>query len=129
MNPETQTTEPTHAEAAAEFATDNSLYRFLEGTLFKGIIGYTVHPIHILALLVLWIGLLVWHNTIFELVGGNYTNGLSAMAASIVLLQQTSHHRELKRLHHEHRQALDELRRLLSGDASATRSGRPGEAR
>lgn len=73
MNPETEATEPTHAAAVAEFATDNALYRFLEGSLFKGIIGYTVDPIHILALLVLWIGLLLWHNTIFELVGGNYT--------------------------------------------------------
>lgn len=104
---------PTHAEQAANFATENRLYRVLEGTVFKGIIGYTVHPLHICALLVLWLGLLVWHNTIFELVGGNYTNGLSAMAASIVLLQQTRHHREVKRLHREHREVLAELRRRL----------------
>lgn len=103
----------THAERAAEAATENRLYRALEGTVFKGIIGYTVHPLHICALLALWIGLLAWHNTVFELVGGNYTNGLSAMAASIVLLQQTKHHREVKRLHREHRQVLEELRSLL----------------
>lgn len=30
-----------------------------------------------------------------KLVGGNYTNGLSAMAASIVLLQQTRQRRSL----------------------------------
>jgi hypothetical protein len=107
--------EPTHAERAADFATENRIYRVLEGTVFKGIIGYTVHPLHICALLVLWMGLLAWHNTVFELVGGNYTNGLSAMAASIVLLQQTRHHREVKRLHREHRQVLAELREHLHG--------------
>lgn len=105
----------THAERAADFATENRLYRLLERTVFKALIGYTVHPLHILGLLVLWIGLLVWHDTVFELVGGNYTNGLSAMAASIVLLQQTRHHREVKRLHHEHHRAIDELRRALTG--------------
>ncbi|MER3453108.1 MAG: hypothetical protein C4344_05560 [Acidimicrobiia bacterium] len=107
------TEDTTHAEQAAEFATANALYRYLEGTVFKAIIAYTIHPLHILALLVLWIGLLVSHSTIFELVGGNYTNGLSAMAASIVLLQQTHQHREVKRLHREHRLVLEELRHLL----------------
>src|SRR4051794_40959030 len=61
-----------------DFADENPLYRFLERNLFPRIVGYTIHPLHILILLILWIGLLFWHNTIFELVGGNYTNGLSA---------------------------------------------------
>lgn len=97
---------------AAGPASENRLYRFLEATVFRRIIGYTVHPLHILALLFLWIGLLVFHGTVFELVGGNYTNGLSAMAASIVLLQQTRQHAEIKRLRHEHHRALEEIRKI-----------------
>ena len=90
------------------------LYRFLEGSLFPKIIDYTIHPLHITALLLLWIGLLIFHGEVFELVGGNYTNGLSAMAASIVLLQQTAHHREVKKMNAEHHKALAEIRHLLS---------------
>ncbi len=103
----------TPAEQAVETATGSRLYRFLERTLFARIIGYTVHPIHIVLLLILWIGLLVWHNAMWELVGGNYTNGLSAMAASIVLLQQTRQHREIKQLHRQHASLIEELRRRL----------------
>jgi hypothetical protein len=103
----------TPAERAADVATGNRVYKFLENNLFKDIIGYTIHPFHILALLVLWIGLLLWHNTMFELVGGNYTNGLSAMAASIVLLQQTRQHREVKRLHRQHAALLEEIRNKI----------------
>jgi hypothetical protein len=107
----------------AEPDPENKLYRFLEGTLFQGIIGYTIHPLHILALLILWIGLLIFHGEVFELVGGNYTNGLSAMAASIVLLQQTRQTRAVKQMHKEHRAVLDEIRHLVSrGHAS----GSPG---
>lgn len=51
---------PTHAEQAADFATENRLYRVLEGT-------------------------------------------------------RTRHHREVKRLHREHRQVLAELRDHLRG--------------
>jgi hypothetical protein len=100
-------------EDPVDLANENAFYRFLERNLFPKIVGYTIHPLHILLLLLLWIGLLLWHNTIFELVGGNYTNGLSAMAASIVLLQHTRQHREVKRLHHESRKLLEELKKLI----------------
>ncbi|GIU86496.1 MAG: hypothetical protein KatS3mg009_1011 [Acidimicrobiia bacterium] len=95
-------------------------YGLLERSLFPRIIGWTIHPLHILALLFLWIALLVFHRTGFELVGGNYTNGLSAMAASIVLLQQTRHHREVRRLHERHDRLLHQLHELVTrggGDA------------
>lgn len=92
----------------------NRLYSFLEGTVFQRIIAYTIHPLHITALLFLWIGLLLFHGEVFELVGGNYTNGLSAMAASIVLLQQTRQHREVKRITAEHHKVLTEIRHLLT---------------
>ena len=88
-------------------------YRRLTEGLFPRIIAYTIHPIHILALLVLWISLLLIHSTLFELVGGNYTNGLSAMAASIVLLQQTRQHREVRTLHRKHHELLTDLHRLM----------------
>ncbi len=89
------------------------LYGWLERRLFPAIIGYTVHPLHIVALLALWIGLLVFHSTLFELVGGNYTNGLSAMAASIVLLQQTRQRREVRQLHRNHQEVLERIHHLL----------------
>lgn len=87
----------------------NRLYRWLEGRLFPSIISYTIHPLHIVGLLVLWMLLLVVHAQVFELVGGNYTNGLSAMAASIVLLQQTRQQRDARRRHHEHGELLRRL--------------------
>ena len=93
-------------------------YSILERRLFPAIIAFTTHPLHILALLVLWISLLVFHGTLFELVGGNYTNGLSAMAASIVLLQQMRQQRELRRLHRQHHDLLERVHHLLGGDRS-----------
>jgi hypothetical protein len=116
---EETTEERTAAEEVADFATQTHFYDFLERTLFKGIIGYTIHPLHIVLLLVLWIGLMVWHNTVFELVGGNYTNGLSAMAASIVLLEQTRQHREAKKLHRESHRLLEEVRKLIRPASAA----------
>ena len=95
--------------------TASGLYGWLEERLFPAIIRYTTHPLHIVALLALWIGLLIFHSTLFELVGGNYTNGLSAMAASIVLLQQTRQRRELRNLHRKHQDALERIHHLLAG--------------
>jgi len=105
----------------------NRLYRFLEASVFQRIIAYTIHPLHITALLFLWIGLLVFHGEVFELVGGNYTNGLSAMAASIVLLQQTRQHREVKRITAEHHKLLTELRHLLTHRTDPAGPSRPGD--
>lgn len=51
----------------------------------------------------------VVHETVFELVGGCYTNGLSAMAASIVLLQQTHQHGEIRQLHRQPHDVLGAL--------------------
>ncbi len=99
--------------AESRDVSSNRLYRWLEGSLFSKIIAYTIHPVHIMLLLVLWIMLLVVHATVFELVGGNYTNGLSAMAASIVLLQQTHQHREVRQLHRQHHELLGALHARL----------------
>lgn len=82
-------------------------------------------PLHIVALLALWIGLLVFHSTLFELVGGNYTNGLSAMAASIVLLQQTRQQRELRHLHRSHQELLERVHHILTRTAGIDTTSSP----
>lgn len=107
------TDEPTTARAGE--VEPPVRYPGLTEGLFPRIIAYTIHPLHILALLILWIALLLIHSTLFELVGGNYTNGLSAMAASIVLLQQTRQHREVRELYQKHHQLLSEVHHLLRG--------------
>jgi hypothetical protein len=103
----------TDASQADDVGVPPQRYHWLQAQLFPRIIAYTIHPLHIVALLGLWIGLLVLHDTLFELVGGNYTNGLSAMAASIVLLQQTRLRHETRRLHHQHHELLTEVRDLV----------------
>lgn len=86
--------------------TTKGLYVWLEERLFPAIIGYTTHPLHIDPCSHCGPG--YWcSSTLFELVGGNYTNGLSAMAASIVLLQQTHQRRELRHLHRNHQDVLE----------------------
>lgn len=113
------TREPGDAVAGAD-EPPAGRYGLLERRLFPAIIAWTIHPLHILGLLLLWLTLLVVHQTQFELVGGNYTNGLSAMAASIVLLQQTRQHREIRRLHERHQHLLRRVHELVSRDADGT---------
>ena len=75
---------------------------FLDTRLFPLIVSYTTSRAHIVFLLFLWIALLVGGSfTAFELVGGNSTNGLSALVSCIVLLQSMRHHRETKTLRAE----------------------------
>lgn len=75
---------------------------FLDARLFPAIVSYTTSRAHILFLFFLWIALLVGGSfTAFELVGGNYTNGLSALVSCIVLLQSLRHHKETKHLRSE----------------------------
>lgn len=78
----------------------------LENGLFPKVIAYTTNPFHISALMILWFMLLLLGPlTAFELVGGNYTNGLSALAGCIVLLQQM-HHEKQSLARHEENKAL-----------------------
>lgn len=76
---------------------------WLTDKLFPRVVNVLVHPIHILGLMVLWACLLLFGDyTAFELTGGNYTNGASAVLAAIILLQQnviTKHHNELHEQH------------------------------
>lgn len=73
-------------------------FTFLDTRLFPAIVKYATARLHIVALLILGIVLMVWHDALLELVGGNYTNIISAMVSCIVLLQQVSHHQEVKQL-------------------------------
>ncbi len=85
-------------------------YDFLDNQLFPRVIAYTTHHLHIIALMMLWFLLLIGGSfTAFELVGGNYTNGLSALASCIVLLQQMKHQNENKELHAQHREQIRDL--------------------
>lgn len=78
--------------------------------VFPLLIGYASSPIHIAALLCLWFLLLVCGSlTAFELVGGNYTNGLSAAASCAVLYQQIHTKKEVHELRAENKQLTEGL--------------------
>lgn len=71
----------------------SDLYALLNRSLFSWLITYAKHPLHICALLLLWAVMLVGGSQpALELVLGNYTNGISALAACILLMRQLEHH-------------------------------------
>lgn len=79
---------------------------FLDKVLFPAVIKFAVNRWHIFALLCLGAVLMIDHKPIVELVGGNYTNVVSATVALLILreeiLQKTSHndlHSKIDDLH------------------------------
>ncbi|MGZ6281697.1 MAG: hypothetical protein ACXWQ5_00120 [Ktedonobacterales bacterium] len=87
---------------------------FLDTRLFPLIVSYTTSRAHILVLLALWIALICGGSfTAFELVGGNYTNGLSALVSCIVLLQSMKHHTETRKLRSEVKKQHEETHKKL----------------
>lgn len=79
---------------------------FLDKVLFPAVIKFAVNRWHIFALLCLGTVLMIDHKPIVELVGGNYTNVVSATVALLILreeiLQKTSHndlHSKIDALH------------------------------
>jgi hypothetical protein len=75
---------------------------FLTERAFPVITTYATHPYHIAAMAALWVVLLLAGSfTAFELVGGNYANGLSALLSCVLVYQQLRHHREVKQMHAE----------------------------
>ena len=79
---------------------------FLDKVLFPAVIKFAVNRWHIFALLCLGVVLMIDHKPIVELVGGNYTNVVSATVALLILreeiLQKRSHgdiHDKLDDLH------------------------------
>lgn len=94
---------PRMARLADLFARRTNLYALLNRTLFSWIVTYAKHPLHICALLILWAVMLIGGQfPQLELVLGNYTNGISALAACILLMRQMEHHAHM-------RQSLDDL--------------------
>jgi hypothetical protein len=81
---------------------------FLDKKLFPSIVKFAINRWHITALLCLGIVLMLYHKPIVELVGGNYTNVVSATVALLILReeiqQKKSHgdlHDKLDNLHHK----------------------------
>jgi len=79
---------------------------FIDKVLFPKVISFAVNRWHILFLLCLGAVLMGYEKPIIELVGGNYTNVVSATVALLILreeiLQKTSHndlHSKIDDLH------------------------------
>ena len=79
---------------------------FLDKVLFPAVIKFAVNRWHIFALLCLGVILMVDHKAIVELVGGNYTNVVSATVALLILreeiIQKNSHndlHTKIDNIH------------------------------
>jgi len=79
---------------------------FLDKVLFPTVIKFAVNRWHIFALLCLGTVLMVDHKAIVELVGGNYTNVVSATVALLILreeiIQKNSHndlHSKIDNIH------------------------------
>lgn len=93
------------------------VYDLLDVTLFSWLVAYVKHPLHICALLVLWATMLVSSgNVALELLIGNYTNGLSAVAGSILLLRQMHHHVHV-------RKSLDDLHAKVDAISAQNKEG------
>lgn len=56
--------------------------------LFKGVIAFAVWDYHILWLIILGVILMVDHATVVELIGGNYTNVVSATVGLLILREE-----------------------------------------
>lgn len=103
------------------------LYEQMDRHVFNPFLWIVTNPVHITALLLLGV-LLMFNgsNAKFELVGGNYTNIMSAAAGVILLYRQNQQSkvlhqqsRDIERLHKAHREHLHVIRELLGHDASA----------
>lgn len=100
----------------------DGLYSWLDQRLFSWLIAYAASPSHIVLLLFIWLGLLLGGAyAAWELVGGNYTNGISAIGACILLYRQVRaervakvRHEEVMAHHHRHEERLDALHARVS---------------
>lgn len=102
----------------------DGFYGFLDNQVFPKVIAYTTHRVHISLMAVLWVALLFGGSwTAFELVGGNYTNGLSGLMTCIIALQQMRQRQESKDYHQETHRRLDEHAQKLDTLASSSPPG------
>lgn len=88
------------------------IYAFLDTRVFPPVIKYFTHPLHIAALLVLGVGLLSYHDPIFELVAGNYTNIGSCLVAVILLYRDRQQETKQDARDAAHQQTAEAVARL-----------------
>ena len=82
---------------------------FLDKKLFPTVIRFAVNRWHILALLCLGVVLMTFQKPIVELVGGNYTNVVSATVALLILREEI----QQKLSHGDIHDKLDELHKKV----------------
>lgn len=82
---------------------------FLDKKLFPAVIRFAVNRWHILGLLCLGVVLMTFQKPIVELVGGNYTNVVSATVALLILREEI----QQKRSHGDIHDKLDDLRKKV----------------
>lgn len=104
----------------------------LDTHVFPAVLAYTTHRAHITLMALLWLALLIGGSwTAFELVGGNYTNGLSGLMTCIIALQQAHHRRENHEQHaatHARLDAHEERLTALHAHVTRRRNGGTGKA-
>lgn len=82
---------------------------FLDKKLFPAVIKFAVNRWHILGLLCLGTTLMVYQKPIVELVGGNYTNVVSATVALLILREEIHQ----KKSHGDLHDKIDELHKKV----------------
>ena len=82
---------------------------FLDKKLFPAVISFAVDRWHILGLLCLGVIFMTFQKPIIELVGGNYTNVVSATVALLILREEI----QQKRSHGDIHDKLDDLHKKV----------------
>ena len=82
---------------------------FLDKKLFPAVISFAVDRWHIFGLLCLGVILMTFQKPIIELVGGNYTNVVSATVALLILREEI----QQKRSHGDIHDKLDDLHKKV----------------
>lgn len=106
---------------AAQITRLAIVYALLDRTAFTWLLNYIKYPLHVIAVFVLWLVMLSHpSDTTLQLLGGNYFNGVGALAGCILLMRQYQHHRAQRRATKALHQHVTDLHAKL--DALATRS-------
>ena len=82
---------------------------FIDKKLFPAVIKFAVNRWHILALLCLGVTLMTYQKPLVELVGGNYTNVVSATVALLILREEIHQ----KKSHGDLHDKIDELHKKV----------------
>lgn len=108
---------------AAHMTRVEIAYTLLDRTAFTWLLNYIKYPLHVIAVFVLWLVMLSHpSNTTLQLLGGNYFNGVGALAGCILLMRQYQHHRAQRHATKQLHQHVTNLHAKV--DALATRRAR-----